>query len=148
MLRQASCVARNGRAILIEGPPGSGKSTLALQLIDRGAALVGDDGVELTLVGGQVHAAPAPAIAGLIEVRNVGLIALEAIQAPVALVLRLAPDAPRFVDRAETVAILGIDLPRLWFDPSIPAAAIRAELALDRHGLQLPLPNPAEPDQR
>jgi len=39
---QATAVAINGRAVLIEGPPGAGKSTLALALIDRGAVLVGD----------------------------------------------------------------------------------------------------------
>ena len=34
-----------GRAILIEGEPGTGKTSLALALIDRGATLIGDDGV-------------------------------------------------------------------------------------------------------
>ncbi|MGB7371776.1 MAG: serine kinase, partial [Erythrobacter sp.] len=31
----------------ILGPPGCGKSSLALALIDRGAQLIGDDGVTL-----------------------------------------------------------------------------------------------------
>ena len=39
----ASCVAIDGRAVLIEGRSGEGKSDLALRLIDRGAALVSDD---------------------------------------------------------------------------------------------------------
>ena len=50
-LFQASAVAINGRALLIEGEPGAGKSSLALALIDRGAQLIGDDGVALRRVG-------------------------------------------------------------------------------------------------
>src|SRR3546814_11755709 len=44
---QGSAVAIGGRAVLIIGPPGSGKTSLALALIDRGATLIGDDGVAL-----------------------------------------------------------------------------------------------------
>lgn len=134
MIYQATCIALNGRGLMIEGPPGAGKTTLALQLIDRGAQLVGDDGVTLTVRGGQVWAAPPERIAGLLEVRNVGLLTFPAIEAPVALVLRLASDAPRYVEAAEQVTILDTPVPRLWFDPAIPAAAIRAELALSQYG--------------
>ncbi len=134
MLYQATCVAVAGRALLIEGPPGAGKTTLALQLLDRGAQLVGDDGVALALRGEQLWASPPAATAGLVEVRNVGLVRFPALEAPVALVLRLVRDAPRFVERAEDMAIGGTHVPLLWFDPAIPAAAIRAELALERHG--------------
>lgn len=134
MIYQATCVALNGRGLLIEGPPGAGKTTLALQLIDRGAQLVGDDGVTLSMREGRIWASPPEQIAGLIEVRNVGLLTFPATEGPLALVLRLAPDAPRYVAAAETVKILDLPVPRLWFDPAIPAAAIRAELALSRHG--------------
>lgn len=144
-VRQATCVAIEGRGVLIEGPPGSGKSTLALKLIDRGADLVGDDGVELSRVGRQVIAAPVSPIAGLIEARNVGLLTMPSVKAPLALVLRLAADAPRFVDHAETAELLGVAIPRLWFDPAIAAAAIRAELALARHGLRFDLPSTGDP---
>ena len=34
---------------------------------------------------------------------------------------------------------------RLWFDPAIAAAAIRAELALARHGLRFDLPSTGDP---
>ena len=78
MLLQATCVAIDGRGVLIRGAPGSGKSSLALALIDRGAVLVGDDGVELSPQGEQLHASPPPNTAGLLEVRNVGLIKLPA----------------------------------------------------------------------
>ena len=131
---QASCVAIGGRAVLIEGPPGSGKSSLALALIDRGATLVGDDGVLLEQHDGRLWALPPPNIAGLLEIRNVGLATLPAEPAPVALVLRLDPDAPRQPESAEEVVLAGASLPlvRLW--PDSPALPLRAEWALALHG--------------
>ena len=54
-LANVSCVAIGGRGVLIEGAPGSGKSSLALALIDRGAALVGDDGVTPRLTAREVE---------------------------------------------------------------------------------------------
>jgi serine kinase of HPr protein (carbohydrate metabolism regulator) len=135
LAHQASCVAIGGRGVLIEGPSGSGKSSLALALIDRGATLVGDDGVLLERRGDRLWALPPPAIEGLIEIRNVGLAKLAAVPAPVALVLRLDADAPRYVDAAEQVELAGMALPlvRLW--PEAPALALRAEWALGLHGL-------------
>lgn len=135
LMRQATCVAVGGRAILIEGPPGAGKSTLALMLLDRGAELVGDDGVALELREGTLWALPPPNIAGLLEVRNVGLVDYPVTSAPVALVLDLTDAAPRFVEQAECLDLMGAAIPRLLFDPAGPAAAIRAEHALARHGL-------------
>lgn len=134
-LHQASCVAIGGRAVLIEGAPGSGKSSLALALIDRGAVLVGDDGVELTASGALLLASPPAAIAGLLEVRNLGLLTYPvAREVPVALVLRLDPEAPRFVEQAERVERAGVPLPliRLW--PDGPVLALKAELALSHYG--------------
>ena len=132
---QASCVAIDGRAILIEGAPGSGKSSLALALIDRGAVLVGDDGVMLEAVGGRLLASPHPNIAGLLEVRNLGLIAYPTIErVAVALVIALDPDAPRFIEDAEIVERAGIMLPQVRLWPDSPVLALRAELALARFG--------------
>lgn len=137
MLYQASCVAIGGRALMIEGPPGTGKTSLALALIDRGARLVGDDGVILEVRSGSIlWAAPPPRIAGMIEVRNVGIAELDPIEAPVALILALDPSAPRFVEQAPLYDILGIPVPRLKFAPQGPVAAIRAEYALRMHGLE------------
>ena len=131
---QASCVAIGGRGVLIEGPPGSGKSSLALALIDRGASLVGDDGVLLETRGGRLWALPPPNIAGLLEIRNVGIANLPAEEAPVALVLRLDPAADRQPERAEELVLAGTAVPliRLW--PDTPALALRAEWALNLHG--------------
>lgn len=135
---QMGCVAIGGRGLLIEGAPGTGKSSLALALIDRGAMLVGDDGVMIDAAGGQLIAAPHPNIIGKIEVRNVGLLDFPVSgPVPVALVVRLDPAALRFVEQAETIEIGGVWLPlvRLW--PDSPVLALRAELALKTYGLTL-----------
>lgn len=134
-LHQATCVAVEGRALLIEGPPGSGKSSLALALLDRGARLVGDDGVELAARPDGLFALPVPATRGLLEIRNVGIVRREALAAcRVAIVLRLDPAAPRYIEAAERISRCGVDLPlvRLW--PDSPVLALRAEAALERYG--------------
>lgn len=136
LAHQATCVALRGRGVLIEGPPGSGKSSLALALIDRGAVLVGDDGVLLEARAGAVLARPHPNIAGKLEVRNLGLLDFPVLdEVPVALVLRLDPSAPRYIEEAQEAILAGTPLPlvRLW--PDSPVLALRAELALSRYGL-------------
>lgn len=137
LLHHASCVAIDGRAVLIEGPPGSGKSSLALMLIERGAQLIGDDGIRLESGDGRLQASPPPNIEGLLEVRNLGIISFPvAPPTPVALVVRFDPEAPRFIDQSEPVAIAGCTVPlvRLW--PDGPTLALKAELALEHYGLK------------
>jgi HPr kinase/phosphorylase len=79
----ASAVLVGARAVLIRGPSGSGKSQLARQLIEmrgNGVAftrLVGDDRVHLEAANGRLLVRPADALAGLLEVRGVGLIRLD-----------------------------------------------------------------------
>lgn len=136
LVRQATCVSVAGRGLLIEGEPGSGKSSLALALIDRGAVLVGDDGVELTVEGGRLLASPHPNTRGLIEVRGIGLVRRAVAEAvPVALVVRLDSAAPRFVEEPATILIAGVSVPQIALDPAGSVLHLRAELALEQHGL-------------
>jgi serine kinase of HPr protein (carbohydrate metabolism regulator) len=134
-LANVACVAIGNRAVLIEGAPGSGKSSLALTLIDRGAVLIGDDGVTLEERNGRLWALPPPNIAGLIEIRNVGLVTLPTDAAPLALTIRLDRAAPRHIDAAETVERAGHAIPSIALDPASPALPLRAEFALKVHGL-------------
>lgn len=136
-IHSATCVAVGGRGVLIEGAPGSGKSSLALALIDRGATLVSDDAVALDARDLRLFASPAPNIAGLLEIRNLGLVRFTVTErAPVALVLCLDPAAPRYIEAAEKAERSGVSLPlvRLW--PGGEVLAIKAELALARFGLE------------
>ncbi len=139
ILANVACVALGAspepRAVLIEGAPGSGKSSLALALIDRGALLIGDDGVTLEDREGRLWAMPPPNIAGLIEVRNVGLVPLPTASAPLALVIRLDAAAPRFVDSAGSAKRAGHRLPLIALDPGSPILPLLAEYALKTYGL-------------
>jgi len=135
---QASAVVIAGRALLIEGPPGSGKSSLALALIDRGAGLIGDDGVTLERHGEWLIASSPPNIAGLLEVRGVGLARVAvAPPAPVALILALGGPAPERLPETPLPhrMIAGVAVPVLAFDPGTIAPAPRAEWAMRVHGL-------------
>lgn len=134
--RQAGCVAIDGRGILIEGEPGVGKSSLALALIDRGAELVGDDGVLLAIAGKRVIACPHPRTRGLIEVRNLGLLRFPCRgEVPVALIVVLTPDAPRYMDRPDIHSVGEVPLPLIRIWPQDHPPAIKVELALQHYGL-------------
>lgn len=133
---QATCVALGGCGVLIEGAPGSGKSSLALALIDRGAELVGDDGVMLERSGDRLLARPHPNTRGLLEIRNLGIATLPVLdEAPVTLILHLDEAAPRFIDAAEGAERAGCTVPlvRLW--PGGALLHLKAEFALRTYGL-------------
>ncbi len=127
----ASAVLVGRRAVLIRGPSASGKSRLALELIEAGrigtvlfARLVADDRVHLETAGGRLLARPAEALAGLIEVRGVGLLRVaHEPSAVVGFVVDLAAaDAVRLPEPDKRAAdIDGILLPRLAVAPGAPA---------------------------
>ncbi|MEM8723965.1 MAG: serine kinase [Pseudomonadota bacterium] len=136
LLTGVSVVAIGDRALMIEGPPGSGKSSLALALIDRGAILIGDDGVSLLREGDRLIAAPPPSVSGVIEIRNVGLVEMAvAPPTPLALLLSLERDAERLPEHAARRDIAGGSVPALGFTPGTIAPAMRAEAAMREHGL-------------
>lgn len=131
----ATCVAIGDRGVLIEGASGSGKSTLALALIDRGARLVGDDGVMLTVDDGRLMAHPHPRTQGLLEIRNLGILPFPfCARVRVALVVTLDDGALRFVDEAAAVERTGVRLPSLAIWPG--SSALKVEHALRVYGLR------------
>jgi HPr kinase/phosphorylase len=132
LLLHATAVAIDGRAVLLRGASGSGKSDLALRLIDAGARLVADDQSELCREGDTIIVrAPAP-IAGLIEVRGVGIMRLDALtEAPVALIVDLVlSEAIERLPARLSEAVLGLTLPRITVAPFDPSAAAKLRLAL------------------
>lgn len=70
----ATCVARDGRGLLILGASGRGKSALALQLIAYGALLVADDRTLLRSEGDRLIATCPEALRGRIEARGLGIL--------------------------------------------------------------------------
>jgi hypothetical protein len=134
MLVHASCAAREGHAVLLLGPPGAGKSDLLLRLLDRGWDLVADDQVRLSAAGAALLAAPPPALAGMVEVRGIGLLSGLPWRGPLplALALRLLPreSVPRLPEPSRE-AFAGRSLPVVPLCPWDASAAAKAGLALD-----------------
>ena len=62
--------------MLLLGASGAGKSALALRLIDGGAKLVADDRCDLFVRGGKLYASAPARIAGLMELRGIGIVAM------------------------------------------------------------------------
>ncbi|WP_424628354.1 HPr kinase/phosphorylase [Bradyrhizobium sp. SYSU BS000235] len=130
----ASAVRVGDRAVLIRGPSGSGKSRLAFDLILAGragqsakATLIGDDRVRLKPLDGTIIVQNVPELAGLIEIRGLGIRKIEAASdAIVSLVVDLsASDAERLPPpEALKTIIFGVELPR------IPVAAGQNPLPL------------------
>jgi len=127
MTIHASAVVIGARAVLIRGAAGSGKSSLAFALIQAGengtlrfARLVGDDRLHLEAAHGRLMVRPAETLAGLIEIRGLGIrrVPFEPL-AVVGLVMDLgAADSERVPAPAiATTTVAGIALPRLAVAP-------------------------------
>jgi len=139
----ASAVQIGQQAVLIRGPSGAGKSRLAFDLILAGrggqipsAILIGDDRVHLDTRGGEVWVRPAPELAGLLEIRGLGIRRCEfAAEARVGILVDLmAEDAERLPPHEARVAMVrGIMIPRIPVAPGfaplslVAAALITAE---------------------
>ena len=119
----ASAVMVGNRAVLIRGPSGSGKSRLAFNLILAGrtgqippAMLVGDDRVHLAVHGHHLVVRPAPQLAGLIEIRGLGIRRCAfAEEAVVGLVVDLAAQDAERLPAPESLQTLihGVKIPRI-----------------------------------
>jgi serine kinase of HPr protein (carbohydrate metabolism regulator) len=131
-LLHATCVAIDGRGVLLRGPSGAGKSDLALRLIEDGAMLVADDYCDITVVNDHLEAKVPANIAGKLEVRGYGIVDFPIMAtAPVALVVDLMPaqDIPRLPETTHCI-IDGVRVPWTCIDPATPSAAARVRLAV------------------
>jgi serine kinase of HPr protein (carbohydrate metabolism regulator) len=119
----ASAVLVGDRAVLIRGPSGAGKSRLAFDLILAGRAgqiptvrLVGDDRVMLEARPNQLVVRPAGALAGLIEIRGLGIRRCDfAPEAIVGLVVDLSADDAERLPPPEALrtTVAGVELARI-----------------------------------
>jgi serine kinase of HPr protein (carbohydrate metabolism regulator) len=134
-----TCVALGGNAAILVGASGSGKSDLALRFLlstpaDLEAALIADDQVRVSLSAGRLIASAPETIAGLIEVRGIGVIPLPARDAAeVKLIVKLVDPAaiPRMPPSPPaTQKVCGIDLPVLMLAPFETSAHFKLRLAI------------------
>lgn len=141
-LVHATCVAlrprgRPWRAVLLRGPSGAGKSDLALRAIDVGGRLVADDQTRIERRGRTLQASAPAALAGLLEVRGIGILKLGRGQllarAPLALLVDLVPaeQIERMPDAA-LESLSGLDLPVLRLAPFEASALAKLHIALSR----------------
>ncbi|HET9353457.1 MAG TPA: HPr kinase/phosphatase C-terminal domain-containing protein [Sphingomicrobium sp.] len=133
----ASCVAMDGRAVLLAGPSGSGKSDLALRLLDRGFMLVSDDRTIVRKEGTRLVTSAPDTIKGKLEIRGVGIVDMDSVpNAPLALVVELTSDIQRMPDDSRERMILGVGVPLISVDAMTASAPSKVALALDRLGLK------------
>ena len=147
----ASLVMVDGLGVLLRGKSGTGKSELALQLIDQPgfglaenllkAELVADDRVELFEKQGQIYGRAPESLAGLLEIRGLGIVRLNhAPEAAIQLIVELgglSERMPGFL--ADQTAFYGHELPILRL-PALPhygPAKVRAAVGLLRNPGQL-----------
>lgn len=138
IILHASLIARHYRhhwhGVLLLGPSGAGKSHLALKAVQAGWRLVADDRVLVWAEQAAAYGRAPEVLAGLIEVRGLGVIKAPTPILPycqIRLVAHLAPEkaAERWPDpHYETVA--GRQISGLTLDPF-------SELSLPKLGLAL-----------
>jgi serine kinase of HPr protein (carbohydrate metabolism regulator) len=127
----ASAVLIGAKAALIRGPSGAGKSALAWDLLEAGRTLalpfvrlVADDRAYVEAHAGRLLVRPASTLAGLLEVRGLGIRRLdyEPVAAVGLIVDLAAKDSARLPEPAACeAAICGITLPRLAVVPGLDA---------------------------
>ena len=127
----ATSVAIEGRALLLCGKSGIGKSDLALRLIDRGATLISDDYTLIKRIDGQLLASAPERIAGQIEIRGMGIVAMPHIDdIPVALLIDLFDKVDRMPLEPLLRTIAGLPIPVWKVAPFEASAAIKVEWLL------------------
>jgi serine kinase of HPr protein (carbohydrate metabolism regulator) len=140
-LVNATAIAIAGRAALIQGSSGAGKSDLALRCLAQGASpllpdaarLVADDWVRVVRTGDRLRAEAPEAILGKLEVRGLGIVAVEyAGPAEVALVVEIVPasDIERLPDPSARASLMGLQLPLLRVAAFEASATAKVLLAL------------------
>jgi HPr kinase/phosphorylase len=127
-----TAIALGSEGILLRGPSGAGKSDLALRLIDQGARLVADDQTELRREGREITMSAPATIAGQIEVRGLGIVAVPSlVSAPLRLVVDLMPsDEIERMPLPRDCRFLGCAVPAVALAPFDASAPAKLRLAL------------------
>lgn len=117
-LLHASCVAFDGKGVLIIGASGSGKSALALELMAYGCTLVSDDQVILGASNAGITAQAPDTLKGAIEARGVGILHADSLEkVDVHLCVSLDQAETHRLPPEHTITCLGARLPLLFGVP-------------------------------
>ncbi len=110
---QATAISYHGKALLIQGPSGVGKTRLALQLIERGAKLIGDDCVSVFIKKNQLYCKAKENFKGVLEIRGLGLVKgfKVAEPSPVLSLIRLHPEKVERLPKTKKISLLGKKVP-------------------------------------
>lgn len=143
----ATAIASDGAGVLIRGPSGAGKSDLALRclglpvsaLLPAPFLLVSDDRVIIEREADAVLLSAPSSIAGLLEVRGLGIVPIGPAAGRSALRLVVDLVAPEAVERMPDPVfekIAGIDFPVVALAPFESSAPLKIALALSRRWSQ------------
>lgn len=130
-------VAFGTRAVLLRGTPGAGKSDLAFRLIKSDPAgttrLVADDQVRVAADAGAAVASAPAALAGSLELRGLGIVAVPAVAAaPLVLIVDLVPrDEVERIPQPRFETLAGIELPLIRLHAFDATAPDKVRLAAD-----------------
>lgn len=117
----ATLISLKEKGVLITGKSGAGKSDVALRMImEKNALLVADDRVNLENIGGKLYGCAPQEIAGLLEVRNVGIVQFDfKPKSEIVLCVELCADRKELerLPDDEYVDFLGVSLIKLKLYP-------------------------------
>lgn len=117
----ATLVSFNGNGILFIGESGSGKSDLALRMIfEKGAILVADDRVDLTVIDNQLYGSAPKELYKRIEIRGLGIAQLKAKKKEkISLCVQLVKNREEVerMPEAEDITFLGVSVTKIKLYP-------------------------------
>jgi hypothetical protein len=126
-----TAVEIGGWAVLLTGKTGSGKSDLALRLLDRGATLVGDDYVELSVANDTLGVNPSERLAGKFEIRGIGIVRRDYRRgSPLRLIAELGEEGERHPASWPLCELQGWSIPLFRLNGLAGSAHIKVEHAL------------------
>ena len=139
-LFHGTCVALGRVCALIRGPSGSGKSDLALRFLTSSHAglaprrLIADDQARVTRDDARLIASAPASIAGLIEVRGVGVVSMPSLASATLVLLAdcVTPDeVPRLPPKPlPSELVLGLPVARIALAPFEASAPDKLALVL------------------
>ena len=128
----ATCVSFDGKGVLFLGESGSGKSDFAFRAImNKGAALVADDRVNIRAENGLLLASSPDNLRGLLEIRGIGIRSFPYLnEQKVDLIVELSKDIERMPNQEEQ-EFLGLKIKKVKINPFEISSLEKLQLILE-----------------